>query len=490
MNQICKSNYKIIICYIILCLLPVTVLLCISRYCGATISELFPFWNDEVWYWRELYNFSTNVDLKNTGYLAFGSYIPRLGNMSTHGAGPFLLYGIPVYFLSLGLNSIVVMNTCYMCVALILMCLLIRPDVKTSLLVAGSIVMFLPYLLYAPSSMSETACYALMIIYVTMLFKMSNEGGKLYTAGVLFCLFILSIYRINHIVLFLPPIFLCDSKERKRTMILFSTAGIITFFTSVYLIINWQSPYPWGHLYSVFQLPKSEMIKAMYRHAVEQLKTYLSSNDLWHDWVYKLFYLLACIACVVATVYERVKRRGFFYMSMSIVLLSTLIGLASMYRVDTDTRSMMPVFFFSLLAMIMWNKSILRIIAVCAEFLILFITFTKPAYTYDNQYWIWHYQSKWAEGGVHFPVADDELLAKIVYDRDATSRWDNTIYIWEAGSHRFYCGLPKGIGIVSGPFPEASEEIPKWLFWTEAYEDDRYTLIYSDETGYLYQRAR
>ncbi|MBR0164478.1 MAG: hypothetical protein IJQ12_07380 [Lachnospiraceae bacterium] len=407
--------------------------------------------------------------------------------MSTHGAGPFLLYGIPAYFFSLGLNSIVVINTCWMCAAFVILCVLVKPDFITAFSIACCTSMFLPYLLYAPSSMSETACFSLMIIYVALLFKISTGNQKRYPVFMLICLLVLSVYRINHVVLFLPPILLCSSEKRKRNVCVFVIGGVIIFLISAWLVVYCQSPYPWGHLYSVFQLPRTEAIKQIIRYGMEQLKSYVSGGDLWHDRIYKLFYLLETIVCVTCAVYERIKRRGFYYVSMSTVLITTVLGLSAMYRVDA--RSMMPILFFSLLSMVLWNQKYLKTALLCAEFVILFTGFTKPVYTYESQYWSTHYRNK-AVADIILPPADDELLAKIVYDRDATSRWDNTIYIWEAGSHRFYCGLPKGIGIVSGPFPEDSEEIPKWLFWTEAYEDDRYTLIYSDETGYLYQRAR
>jgi hypothetical protein len=173
-----------------------------------SFTELMPTWSDEVYYWHQAATFQA-VGLDGGYYTvnevpapaawahfnAWGVFVPALHGTVAKVTG-WSLYAIPL-----------VTQLCWL-VALGILVFTVAMDIRSTLLLGVVIVTFIPFLLFAPSSMLEgvqmAAAVFLAGVFARLLALPNSPRPLLQVMGLLFVLFAIASLRLTWALLCLP----------------------------------------------------------------------------------------------------------------------------------------------------------------------------------------------------------------------------------------------------------------------------------------------
>lgn len=226
-----------------------------------------PVWNDEVSIWRTLYSFSQcGFDVGSSG---INEYTSPIGGFTAHGIGRILLYGAFALLFGVAENSVVLFNTILMSLSLAFLVWKLRPGTLLSLMLGATYLGYAPLILYASTSMSEVANYALMLCYIVFLVAFQQRGLRRDAAGAFLIALLLSVYRVNHIVLYIPLVLgFCGHRLSKR-MLFWMYAALLAMIVTYLAVMQFSAPYPFGFLFSLSHVRSlAEAVEMLMKHSL------------------------------------------------------------------------------------------------------------------------------------------------------------------------------------------------------------------------------
>ncbi len=317
-----------------------------------------PVWNDEVSIWRTLYSFSQcGFDVGSSG---INEYTSAIGGFTAHGVGRILLYGGLALLFGVAENSVVLFNTLLMSLSLAFLVWKLRPGTLPSLALAAAYLGYAPLVLYAATSMSEISNYALLLCYVAFLVAFQRTGLRRNIAGAFIVALLLSFYRVNHIVLYIPlALSFCDYRLSKR-MLFWMCAAMLAMIVTYFAVMQFSAPYPFGFL---FMLTHARSITAaagmVIKHSLQNVLTFFNIvSASAAEVVLRYSYFSVTIFCLFGGFLRRERTGGNLgfrlrrreapdriYMTAFLLLVLVLALVVGAYDVYgwRDYRSLAPV---------------------------------------------------------------------------------------------------------------------------------------------------
>ena len=151
---------------------PFILLAIVSRAVGHNAWQSNPVWTDELDYWRGVFSWLHMGG--QTGYNGIGEQTALLGTLSVHGVTPVLLYGWYALLFGWDFSSIVMANALWISLSAVVFIALNRPKARTSLVMALSLMVYAPVVLYCTTSMTELANYGLLLFYLAFVTRLWN----------------------------------------------------------------------------------------------------------------------------------------------------------------------------------------------------------------------------------------------------------------------------------------------------------------------------
>lgn len=238
-----KSRTKEILAAAFFIASPLIIMLILSLLSGNNMFLSKPYLNDEIDYWRVMYSVKEcGLRFGSTGGLP-GRSAP-IGPLEAHGLGPLASWLWYVLLFPMGESSLVIANFLMLTSALAVFWLLLRPDPRTSLLLAGFTLLFPPIIRYINLSMMEIPCYAGCVVYLALLCRYEEKPSFPRLCWVFAAALYCSVLRMSNVVLFLPVIFIfCRNKFSFRLFALLA-AYVFCILLLNKFINAFISPYP------------------------------------------------------------------------------------------------------------------------------------------------------------------------------------------------------------------------------------------------------
>lgn len=404
-----------------------------------------PFNSDELNYWRELYNeFAENQSV--TGLNIYAGHETQVGNFSSHGVGPSVLWFLPGLILGWHMNSIPIFNGIIVSVSFLIFLLLVKPKTRTVWNIAIAYAALSVVWLYGLSSMMEIPGFGMGLLWVAaLLYRFRNDTAKADLIMLLIYLFT-GLYRIVYFVFFLPVVLLILSGRGKlltKCLLLFAYA--VGSFLIYYLSQVTTTAYPFGFMYCEFGQAvgiKEKLIVTFY-HGISNLKNWF---DLRSEAVVLVISRYAFTVFVIFVYYivikklvKREKLTEGFFMELSVALTLSAAWALQILFYDVfdwrDYRVLYQLAWFGVVVVILNEYKVVQKLYFATQFVTLALaTFNMDAYFSPLE----------AE-------SYSAIMSEVRYDVNADSRWDNTIYN-DIGANQALCLLPEqGIGITFGP---------------------------------------
>lgn len=311
-----KQGFLSLVLYFAVVALPLIQLALLSLISGNNCFAGQPIWSDEIDYWREIYSFSNYPD-GSFGYYGFYGYPAPVGSWGCHGIAPLLVYGVPSLVFGWSANSIVICNVGFCTTAFFVLVCVLRPSHLQCICIIVIWMLYMPIMIYAPSSMMELPEYACMILYMTFLFvALRTQRGERTNRSMLLWAFavvcFMSLLRISNIVFFLPLVLvISDFGINKRFILSFVLfiviSGCLYLFSAVFM-----AGYPWSFLSGLFSSASVlDASRLLISHFFDSIMRFVSfAEDTAQD-IQRYSYLLVILVCVVfAGILLRKERQG------------------------------------------------------------------------------------------------------------------------------------------------------------------------------------
>ena len=480
-----------VVFWIILIFSPVILLAVIGLISKQNVFCFHPLWSDEIDYWIISKNTSAHgLDIGYTGYYEVTGSFGKLGG---HGITSLILYGLFSLF-GWGSNSILICNTLWMVFSFIVFVVIAKPDVFTSILLSVSYFMFSGILLYAASSMTETANYALVVLFVSLCIyyqKQKNNSNRLL---LVFLIIIMACVRFTYIILLFSFLFRKDDngKLKKKRALLFLIMICICFVTAKAFTDHFTSPYVVTRgidydSYTIFQ--KADMVL---QRTATNIRYYVIPTGSIGEKTFRISYLLTLCSCVFFSFFD-IRNNGlipkiikketvdYTFLSLSAVLFIFLSANILGYNCNDyrDFRLLSPILWGCFFYLIYCHHTHM-IKEICALLL-----FSAVGAVLSYSFWD---SNALRIGGLSTDVSD--LASLVEYTEDADSPWDNTIAI-DDYSFAFISNLAPGIGIqYYQGFSDNCVKNSKFIYqkYTE-YSFEGYDIIARNGSGILLKKS-
>ncbi|NCB05167.1 MAG: DUF2142 domain-containing protein [Clostridia bacterium] len=432
-----------------------------------------------------------------TGYWGIYEYIPQAGTFSTHGFAPLMLYGLFGKLFGWPMNGIVMSNTLKMVLALAAFVLVLKPDVRQSLLLTGLSMCFTPIMLYSTLSLTEPVNYAILLIDAAFLVRYLQKGKWTWLVGLCLATAYACLYRISYVVLLLPILFAFFRFHGFKKTIVAGVIGFAAAFFIYWLTSRYTSPYSSGFLYhfthfGTWQDKLLLLLKNTWHNFRDMFLK--SSGNVLED-ATRLLYLLTMLFCCVGTFARvqkengryRLARRGKVdpaYLCAALVLAGTLAIMLMLYSVGgrRDLRVLAPV---------MWATSVLLMMRgrpLLAKGMLCLSVVTLALFIFSGTHFEMGESKRYELTEVDPQIA--ELCAPIVYQPDAENPFENTLRVGQF-SDDIMRSIPAGIGVQNATlFPETVRHSEYVLSFDSEANFEGYEKIVQNEKGALWRRVR
>ena len=196
---------------------PVIVLGIMSLLAGKNLFLSVPVWSDELDYWREMYSFSDWGF--NFGGSLFAGYEAKIGPFGGHSISPVVVWGLFGRLFQWKWFSIFAFNLGFICLSLLLFCLIVKPSGKEWLLAFAIAFLFPPLNIYLFTSMIEVPLYGGMIIYGALFARYRRTNNKKLLVLLMITGIWCTLVRMTYIVILFPLIMAAGNfKFNKKTI--------------------------------------------------------------------------------------------------------------------------------------------------------------------------------------------------------------------------------------------------------------------------------
>ena len=472
----------------LLILAPWIQLAVISLVLGKNALATYPVWSDELDYWRNLFCWVNGGFTQ--GYNGISEYAAPLGTLSVHGFIPILLYGGWVKLFGLTHYSIVLCNAVWVSVAAAVFCGLLRPKAWIASGTAGLLMLFVPAVLYASTSMTELFNYAILLLYVAFLVRSENGGG--WWARVLCWVLVVfaCLYRITYFVLFLP--LLVKSGLSKKTIGLALLA--LTLTLCAYGVgVAFTAPYPAGFLYNWMRAENFGIfVKMFFSHAKSNLFDYfIRHTDSPMEDGLRLMYCGAMAWTFLASFIRLEREEGRIRLEVGLrwksvnyfLLLFVPFAIVIMlYETNdwSDFRTLSPFLWSVAILMLLQRKRILPAFVLAGSIAMLVgLCNGAPIGAFQDEYRFTEPPSS----------AEVQLACEIIiFNPDAKSPYENTIRA-DLATYQVMKSVDPAMGLMFGWFTAESTGKSHWVL-TDHLKIvlENYEAIFVDRGAKVYRK--
>ena len=192
----------------------------------TNVLKANPVWADEIIYFRSL----KTVCEAGWPMAANGTFeaTAKLGNFGSAGLVPTLLYAPFGFAFGVTPHTILLCNVFWVSVGMLVFLLLRKPSNKVCLLLTGSLMTYVPFILYCITSMTEIFSYALILLYLAFLLTYYEKRSKV---SLLFCVltFALACLYRSYYGWLAVPLGLSIGRFRFSRKTLLSLLGLLLF---------------------------------------------------------------------------------------------------------------------------------------------------------------------------------------------------------------------------------------------------------------------
>jgi hypothetical protein len=456
-----------IILGIVVTLIPVfsTVLL-LRAYRQSTLYDLIPVWVDDVLYWHQAATFSATGF--NGGYYTVSEAAALAGFTHFQAWGPFIpvFYGTIARLAGWFLFSLPVVNLTLLTIALAVFIYVTQLGIEQLLLLGALLATYIPFILYAPSSLVEVFQYTISLLLAAgfaMLIK-RQMSSRLFWGFVTFILFA-SLTRVTWSLLFIPCLWLASRRSSIKDVLLATLQGGVLAAVAVLIYRFTASPYPYAMGAFGGQLGTSppSALQVLLHNATQNISLIGQGDRLEINLRWQVFFVITVFVVLAMIVGLRWKTRSseqnarlWEYAFHLFVLGSMVAFVILLYDVKEwrDFRMLAAVFLLSLAVMVALKRR--WVVLTTVVWMIILMPYGLKIYD------IW--------SGFHVDTAKSQqfvdwrepLKTVLVYDPAAPTPWCNTVlhsayYIF--GPTSVLLAVNPGIGL-SSPLLEGQYSFP------------------------------
>lgn len=471
-------------------LMPFLQLAVISLALGKNAFASYPVWSDELDYWRNLYNW-LHVGFR-TGYSGIGEYTPALGSLGVHGPTPLILYGGFCKVFGLTYHTISLCNALWISGGALTFCLLEKPKASVALIISGLFLVFVPAVLYAPTSMTELFNYGFLLFYFAFLLRYGRTKGKVslmlcWVTVVFGCL-----YRITYLVLFVPLVWMMADRRFSWKLLWLGLLALVLSALTYVITALYTAPYPFGFLYNWLRAGDIRTFVQMFlSHAKSNLYDYFIryTNSPMEDTLRQLYTLLMGLTLLGSFV--RIKRKDKrFRLAFGIdqemlgcfALLFIPFALVVMiYETNdwSDFRTLSPFLWGVAVVLMERGRKALPSLVLTGSVLMLVLLCTLPPIgAYSDEY--------------RFEKQPDSVTVRqacqtLQYDPDAQNPFTNTIRA-DLASLQIMEEVPPGMGLMYGWFTPENTGTSRWILTDHLkIVVEGYETVFSKQGAKVYQ---
>lgn len=432
---------------------------------GKNGMATYPVWSDEMDYWRNLFVW-LEVGF-SSGYNGIGEFPPVTGTLSVHGLTPLLLYGGMAKVFGLTYHSIAIYNAVWVSVAALVFCLLVRPKALHALLLATLLILFMPSLLYAPTSMTEQFNYALLLLYLAFLLRHQRTESRtplwLCWATVVFA----CLYRISYLVLFIPLVWIASGRRFGKKLGLNVLVAVMLSAASYWIGASITAPFPSGFLYNWVRIDDVRTFIQMFlSHAKGNLYDYfLRYTDSPLEDVLRVVYCGLMGLCMLLSFVRIGKREGRIRLNAGVdwtvfgcflMLLLPFGIVVALYETNdwSDFRTLAPFLWGTSVALVMQNRKFLSGVSLAGTvWMLILLLSISPVGAYVDEY---RFERQPSSQHVK------DVCAQIIYDPDAQDPFANTIRT-DLSTLDVLTEVDPHMGLLYGWFTQENTGKSRWI---------------------------
>lgn len=443
---------------------------------GVWLTDAFPFWSDEIWYWHQAQAFATAGF--ESGYYTIKE-VPAPAEMSpfiSWGMFVSIFQGIVAAIFDWQLNTLMLFNLATLTAALALLVWVLRPTIEQCLMLIAFLAMFSPLWLYSFTTMFvvfELGVGAGLAVGFIVLLRREQPTSRWVWISIVVVLVVASFLRLMWAVFFLPLIVLTAPQIKLSRFVLgiISTALLGLFFA--WATIQTGAPYPsalTSQIVANLGSDPAQALALMVEHVTNNLNL-LDDGESYEVlyrqqlavWTVMLFGLAGFFA------WRKRETARSELIAIGLILYAWgsywVLGLLlNDTRLSRDFRLMVPVMLFGVLIMVMhrWRGAVLVVLVSVA----LALPATWDVYKIWSN---WHVDADMRNAYYAWGAEFEKLIP---YEPDAPNRWCNTLlhshlYMWTQTTT--VLSVPDGIGL-STTFEQADMPPPyksRWVMMTD-----------------------
>lgn len=445
------------------------VLLQVAR--GQWLTEAYPFWSDEIWYWHEAQSFA-QVGL-NSGYYTVKEIPAPLGFSHFNAWGIFIpmFYGIFAKLFGWSLSSMVILNLVFLTAAVALLLYAMRPTIEQLLMLLALLLSYSPIWLYSFTSMLPMMQMGIGIALAAGFIVVSREREKTprkVWIALAIGIALAGLERLTWTILYLPLILLLAPRiTAKRIAAAFTLTGI-AFLTATALLVLTAGHYPnfFGQVLAAFRQDIPEGFSLLWQNITTNINLW-DEGDTFEIYFRQIILLMLGLLLAFGGYFFWKKREGINAVALCLYMLAAYCVLTIVIydvKLSRDFRLFAPIVLFVLVIAIAYRWRLLL-----APIFIGFLLMLPSTWHVYNIWVEWHLDPA---GRNAYYAWGTEFAKVIEYEPDAANPWCNTLlhshlYLWTQTS--IVMSMPTGIGL-STTFEQADMPPPyqaRWLMLTD-----------------------
>ncbi len=351
------ATRKDIFFYPFLALLPVILTIILVTINGYRMEDFHPAEIDEIVYQQEVSTFVTHSF--RGGYFSIDELVAKSD------FSPFGAHG-PVYAVFLGglgkifgwqVNSAPSYNLVILALSLAGFVLLVKPNVKQTILCILIIGCYWPLLYYIPSIMQETVHFSLAILFSGLFIHLSRGRDNSKTLASLFAILLLVLatsLRFTWALCSFPIFYLILKKRGLKSILLTLLAGGLFSIGMLWLYTWWTSPYQVGFLYNF--LNQDSLFGSLILikdHFFENIHLFFRTTQITK---LEIFFHFQFLIILLLFLFNRNKNNILASVNLFILASSLLVNLMFYDFFDLrDFRNLSPFLLISTLSLCFFN---------------------------------------------------------------------------------------------------------------------------------------
>lgn len=415
---------------VVVILLPLILLFALPVITNAPpISSYLPFWNDEIYYWRQAASFQA-VGF-NTGYFTYGEQIAPVGNFYAWGAFVPIFHGAVGKLLGWSLFSIPLLNAMCMSLALAALVRAMKPTFERLIWLLLALAVFAPLLMWQLPSLVEVTTLALAVLVAAAFYPLmtTRPPTRRQVAFALVAVTLATLLRPMMGVFFLPLGVLLQRRNNAVSIALGLAGGAVVGAIVVYGVMITAAPYPFNPLNDILAALSHDIawaVQLVQKNLTDNLQYFTQAEP---PQLFQRAQIVVAVALLGVTAVVGLWRYGRRLTGMSSAeALLHLFNLSSVFvfymlfydiRDWRDFRGEAPHVLFSVMLFVAFRRRFWLALFVASG--LVFLPQVVPYYTN------WSLAFLSPERHAVYEEWQPKLAQAMIYQPDAPTPWCNTV---------------------------------------------------------------